>query len=68
MKLQRVLYASFIIYGLLIVGLIFLSLWGHNFLVFDLDEKHQLFYVSVLAVLGVLTTLYWFVVFFVYKK
>ena len=68
MKLQRFLYASFIGYGCLIFCLILLSLWGHNFFIFRLDNEHRVFYLAVLSVLGVLTTAYWFAVLFFYKR
>lgn len=68
MNLKRFLYRSFIFYVALLISVMLVSVWGHEYFIFSLDKQHKLYYLSTLGLQGLLTAVYGFIVFRLYSK
>lgn len=68
MSLKRFLTRSFILYVALLISVMLVSVWGHEYFIFNLDKQHKLFYLSILGFQGLLTAVYGFIVFRLYSK
>lgn len=68
MSLKKFITRSFVLYIALIISAMLVSVWGYEYFIYSLDKQHKQFCLSILALHGLLTAVYGYVVFRLYTK